>query len=358
MRSNEYLLQAAKEIGRISDDGVLVYDLSNDAVEYANKQVGKLLQVPSTEIVGANYRMLAKHIKDDKDFLAAHLERLKSYRKISNLELRVDADKSKLLSCDAYYIKKKERVIVMVKNVTDQKQHTHYLVDYGARKDTILDMVAHNLSGPLNLTTNLLDAVDKLGLSKQNRTVDKYTLMIRENTQHCIDVINSLIKEEHFTSEKISVETNRFDVISKIQIIVERFRQFYDKKKINIIARKKELIVTSDDVKLFQIINNLISNAVKFTREDGKIDIIITDSKDRFAISVVDNGIGIPEYLHPHLFKKNTPAGRSGLNGEKSIGMGLHIVKKLVELLKGELNFKSEEDNGATFTIELPKVVS
>ena len=208
------------------------------------------------------------------------------------------------------------------------------------------------------MTTNLLDAVDKLGLSKQNRTVDKYTLTIGENTQHCIDVINSLLKEQHFTSEKISVETNRFDVISKVEIIVERFRQFYDKKKINIIARKKELIVTSDDVKLFQIINNLISNAVKFTREDGKIDIIITDSKDRFAISVVDDGIGIPEYLHPHLFKKNTPAGRSGLNGEKSIGMGLYIVKKLVDLLKGNVNFKSAEDNGATFTIELPKVVS
>src|SRR5688572_1740562 len=120
MRSNEYLLLAAKEIGRISDDGLLVYDLSNDAVEYANKRIGKLLQVPSNEIVGANYRMLAKHIKDDKDFLAAHLERLKVDRKISNLELRVDGDKSKLLSCDAYYIKKKERVIVMVKNVTDQ----------------------------------------------------------------------------------------------------------------------------------------------------------------------------------------------------------------------------------------------
>jgi two-component system sensor histidine kinase VicK len=108
-------------------------------------------------------------------------------------------------------------------------------------------------------------------------------------------------------------------------------------------------------VKFFQIIHNLISNAIKFTHDNGEIDIIVEEREGSFVISVRDNGIGIPGDMHDKLFSKNTPAGREGLNNERSSGMGLHIVQMLVGLLNGKVWFKSEENNGSTFSIELPK---
>ena len=74
-----------------------------------------------------------------------------------------------------------------------------------------------------------------------------------------------------------------------------------------------------------------------------------------FSVSVKDNGIGVHEYLRPYLFKKNTPAGRPGLRGDKSTGMGLYIVKKLVDLMNGSISFESEQNEGSIFAVQFPK---
>ena len=99
-------------------------------------------------------------------------------------------------------------------------------------------------------------------------------------------------------------------------------------------------------------------NAVKFTEDNGKIIIELTEGPASYSISIKDNGIGIPEYLHRHLFEKNTPASRTGLRGEKSIGMGLYIVRKLIALMNGTIAFESIENEGSTFTVEFPKMNS
>lgn len=243
----------------------------------------------------------------------------------------------------------------MVKDVSNSKQHQNYLSDFGARKDTILDMVSHNLSGPLNLTNNLLDRIDQVTQEHQFKRLSMPVRLIRENNQHCIELINSFLKEEHYASPGISVESKRYDILAKINVIIERYRQFAPEKRIKVESDARQLFVTGDDVKFFQVVNNLISNSVKFTDTKGKITVTVNTTVDTFSITVKDDGIGIPEYLQPLIFKKNTPAGRPGLRGEKSIGMGLHIVKKLVELMGGTITYESEENKGAKFSVQFPK---
>jgi len=113
--------------------------------------------------------------------------------------------------------------------------------------------------------------------------------------------------------------------------------------------------INTDSVKFFQIIHNLVSNAIKFTPDGGEIDIVVDEKETSFVFCVRDNGIGIPVALHTSLFEKRTTAGRNGLNNEMSTGLGLSIVKNLVELIGGNLWFESEENKGASFYIELPK---
>src|SRR5690606_23142495 len=99
------------------------------------------------------YEVLRSRIRDDDKFLQHIIATLKSKCKIANIEMRVKAKSEKYIAVDAYWLKKVGMIVCLIKDVTNAKEHSNYMSEFGARKDTILDMVAHNLSGPLNLTT-------------------------------------------------------------------------------------------------------------------------------------------------------------------------------------------------------------
>ena len=104
-----------------------------------------------------------------------------------------------------------------------------------------------------------------------------------------------------------------------------------------------------------QVINNLISNSIKFTHDGGIISVSIEDKQDTVLFTVADNGIGIPAKYHDKLFDKFTKARREGLKGEPSTGLGMSIIKTIVEWNDGKIWFDSKENEGTTFYIELPK---
>lgn len=104
-----------------------------------------------------------------------------------------------------------------------------------------------------------------------------------------------------------------------------------------------------------QVITNLLSNALKFTPDSGNIRISVEDKNDNILIKVQDNGIGIPAHLQPFLFDKFTKAGRQGIHGEPSVGLGMSIIKTIVEWHNGQIWFESTEGIGTTFYIEISK---
>jgi two-component system sensor histidine kinase VicK len=349
-------LKIFKSIGRVSPDGYFVYSLPKNKFLYANKALSKILGIPPRNIENDSYEsVMSAFAGSEFDYLTAHVDQLLLKSKINNVEIRLKSNGSeKYISCDAYVLKDQNLIAGMVKDITGPKQYANYTVEFGARKDAILDMVAHNLSGPLNLTTNLLNVIDEVTKREQYKKISSQTRLIRENTSKCIEVINSFLIKEHLVSERIFVKKTRFDAIAKIQIVISNLKEFVGDRQLRLLTPVDELMVTGDDVKFFQIVHNLLSNALKFTPAKGKIAIEVKELKNNFSVTVTDNGIGIPEYLHPHLFKKNTPASREGLRGEKSIGIGLYIVKELTALMGGSISFESEENKGASFRVELP----
>ncbi len=104
-----------------------------------------------------------------------------------------------------------------------------------------------------------------------------------------------------------------------------------------------------------QVINNLISNALKFTPEGGSITVNVEESDRSVLISVADTGIGIPKKYHATLFDKFSQARRTGLKGQHSTGLGMSIIKTIVDWHQGKIWFNSEENKGTTFYVELPK---
>ena len=106
--------------------------------------------------------------------------------------------------------------------------------------------------------------------------------------------------------------------------------------------------------KFSRVIENLFSNALKFSRNGDTVTLSVKTSENNVIISVADTGIGIPSELHDKIFDQYTKAGRQGTAGEKTIGLGMSIAKKLVEQHHGTLWFESEPEKGTTFYIKLP----
>ncbi|MCM8530541.1 MAG: ATP-binding protein [Lentisphaeraceae bacterium] len=113
-------------------------------------------------------------------------------------------------------------------------------------------------------------------------------------------------------------------------------------------------MVLGDESSFKRIFLNLLSNAIKFTPSSGDISMSIVEQGEKALITISDSGIGIPKEMIPKLFDKYTEASRSGTDGEASTGLGMSIVKELIESNKGTITVESSEDEGTTFSLLFP----
>lgn len=346
------------KIGELSTDGVFVYDLADKRFTYLNEAFSQIFEATNETFKAQASIVLEYILSEDSFYLNSRYEDLLTTGCISNTEFRMQLPGGlhKHVSCDAYLMDDHQTIIGFVKDVTNAKKHEDYIIDYGARKDTLLDMVTHNLMGPLNLSKNVLGWIQKsITNESDTQLLSEQLHLMQESTQQCIDIVTDFLKEEHLESESIYVRKTRFDVIDRINAILEKLKQTNKDKVFRLVTHLQNLNISSDAVKFFQIIHNIVSNAIKFTPEDGEIEIVLDEADDHYIISISDNGIGIPDHLKPFIFDRRTSAGRAGLKGDKSNGVGLSIIKRLVEIMEGQIWFESTENVGTTFYVKLPK---
>ncbi len=127
------------------------------------------------------------------------------------------------------------------------------------------------------------------------------------------------------------------------------------KNNVVLISDVKAVYAMINHEKFPRVIDNLVSNALKFSKENDKVEIHLNRIKDRVIIKIVDHGLGIPKEMLPKIFDRFSGAGRTGLKGEQSTGIGLSIVKQIVESHNGKIYVQSVEGKGSMFTIELPQ---
>ena len=150
--------------------------------------------------------------------------------------------------------------------------------------------------------------------------------------------------------------SERVDLVWEIEEVMKIYKSSAAEaqKQFEFTASQEAIYAQVDSMKFAQIINNLVSNAIKFTGTDGLIKVKIEKLEKTALISVSDNGIGIPKSMQPLLFKKYSPAGRKGVDGQESVGLGMWIVKLFTEAHGGTVWFESEENAGTTFYVEIP----
>ena len=248
-----------------------------------------------------------------------------------------------LVSLSRYNYYYQSQNFVKIKELEDKNLKIQQL---NIEKKDILNFVAHDLRNPLNN----IEALSNLMVLNETHTEE--AKMIASSAKQAKEIINDLligIKPKPDYSETTPIELSE-----SLIAIIEKW-VVNTKRKINLINHSSESYTNINPSKLERVIDNLISNSIKFSENHQPINISLTKSENEVCIQIQDFGIGIPKELQENIFDQFSKAGRIGLQGEKSTGLGLHISKKIIEEHQGRLLMSSEENKGTSFDIWLPQ---
>jgi two-component system, OmpR family, sensor histidine kinase VicK len=251
---------------------------------------------------------------------------------------------------------KRHGLLAIMINITPQKNHEERLERLNHEKDRILYAVAHDLKNPLLNFKALLELI-KSGAINKNEEEEIFRLMTRD-CDHSTNLIAELLEigrleDDNFVLTKTPTLLNEF-----MNKTLEHFDKSVMKKQAKFVTSFDDQVgyVSLNENEFVRVILNLLSNAVKFTSMGGEIWLTTKVLKeDKVSIEISDNGVGISQELLPIIFDKFSKAARAGVQGEKSTGLGMWIVKHIVKLHGGEISVSSEVNQGTTFTIILPQ---
>jgi signal transduction histidine kinase len=221
----------------------------------------------------------------------------------------------------------------------------------GAFKNEILGMVAHDLRNPIG-------AIETLAMMMEMEEIDNDTRenleMIKISCAKARGIIADLLDAAN--NENIDIiETQRTELNYFLKGIINEWKvQKEAKNNIVLISSKPQVFVEINAEKFQRVMDNLITNALKFSKNNQKIEIYLSIKNDKAVIEVRDYGMGIPPDMLPHIFERFSKARRPGIRGEQSTGLGLSISKQIIENHQGTINVTSEEKKGSSFTIQLP----
>ncbi len=238
---------------------------------------------------------------------------------------------------------------ITLKNVELQKQNES--------KDLLFDIIAHDLRGPINNILGLSEVMIEQIKELKVEELQKFSKLINLESQKNFELLDSLLEWGKINMDRIQIDKAALNIYQIVDEIAHFFEEICRKKEVALrIKIPDNIYVYSDKVALKTIFRNLISNAIKFTPEGGEITVSGEESDGKFiVIKVIDNGIGMDKHLINNLFTPEINTNRMGVNGEKSVGLGLIITKELIEKQGGNLTIESEENQGSTFIFSVPK---
>jgi two-component system sensor histidine kinase VicK len=221
-------------------------------------------------------------------------------------------------------------------------------------KNEILGIVAHDLRNPLSAIRVL--AV----MMEDDKTLDadnqENLQMIKASCDKATSIINDLIETANNDKDTVfdieEVELNQY----LLKIVDEWVKNKTGYTNILYYGTEKPIYMHINIEKMQRVMDNLISNAIKFSGTSDHIEIRLRNEDGQIFIDVKDFGMGIPENLLPYIFDRFSRASRRGVRGEESVGLGLSIVKQIVEKHGGDISVISTEKQGTTFTIHMTPV--
>jgi len=244
-------------------------------------------------------------------------------------------------------------IAATAEDITGETEHNEAILKYANKKNSVLHMLGHDLRGPLNIARTLLEVMQKQ--MPDGKTLDQ-AHSVKGILESSLRLINNLLTREFLETTELVLVRKRTEIVKMITDYLDEYMVSETVgRKISLSASSEHIYMDIDDAKFMQVLNNLMSNSLKFTRQGDSIMLTISELNDQVRFDFSDSGLGIPLDKLPTLFERFSDAGRNGLNGEPSVGLGLSIVKQIIQWHGGSIWCDSKEGTGTTMSFVLPK---
>ena len=256
---------------------------------------------------------------------------------------------------------RKQRRLIEVQGAEIQKQLRELTAQnqvqeaLNREKQQLIGVVSHDLKGPFN---RIFALIQLMAMDQKNLTEEQldYLGKIHQITADGMNMVRNLVDARKMDDDGIDLRTEKLNFALLLTNLVKQYRVLAEKKKIDIVlASPDSLDVWADRVYLSRIIDNLISNALKFSPYQKTIRVELAEEDGFARVSVSDEGPGFSADDELRLYQKFQKLSARPTGGESSTGLGLSIVKRLVEKMGGNISYRNEHGKGTTFAIRIPK---
>ncbi len=229
-------------------------------------------------------------------------------------------------------------------------------------KTEFVSLASHQLRTPMSAINWYTEAVLKQEIGKLNAKQKKYLQEVRTSNQRMIALVNALLNASRIELGTFSIDPEPLNIAEVGESIVDEIKPSIKEKHLQLKQKYSFTGLVLMDYKLLRIIlQNLLTNAIKYTPHKGKVALVCQPAKHEgrtgVVIKVSDTGFGIPKHQEKNIFSKLFRADNVKARDTDGTGLGLYIVKSVVEYLKGTISFKTAENKGTTFTVFLPVTV-
>ena len=241
------------------------------------------------------------------------------------------------------------RFVAMVRDMTERKR-------VEGMKNDFVSTVSHELRTPLTSIHGSIGLITGGATGELPTAVMEMLNIAYKNTERLLLLVNDILDLQKIESGKLDFNFKYVDLCDFLEQSIKESQGFARENNVslNLLCKHKGVVIYADQVRLMQVMNNLLSNAAKFSPEGGSIDIGCEYEKNHIRIFVRDYGNGIPEEFQDHLFEKFTQADSSDSKKLGGSGLGLSIAKSIVEKHRGIIGYNSIAGEGTTFYFDLP----
>ena len=342
-----------------ADDAIVSKDL-NGIVTSWNPGAERIFGYTASEIIGTPIIML---IPDDhREEEPMILERIRRGERIEHYETkRLRKDRTIIdISLTVSPIKDREGRIIgaskIARDITDRKRLEAEAQAANRMQEEFLAIISHELRTPLHA---ILGWTNILASRKNDEIIRHAVEVIKRNAELQKRLVEDLLDMSRILTGKMVVQTARIDLSAVLHAAVESVRAAATGRGVALKVQLDDSVryIVADADRLQQVVWNLLSNAIKFTPQGGRVELGLRAAGNQVEISVRDTGEGIPAGFLPHVFERFRQADASTSCKHTGIGVGLAVVRHLVEAHGGTVEANSDgEGQGATFVVRLPRL--
>jgi len=363
LQSSHSLLDAALES---TADGILVVSRDRVITRY-NQKFAEMWRIPQGILTNwddaAEIKYILSQLVDTESFLTK-VEYLFAHPEESSLDL-IEFKDGRIFERYSQPQKIGPDIVGRVwsfRDITERKisdakilETNKKLTELNAQKDKFFSIIAHDLRSPFNSIMGFSQLLVDQIIEKDYEGIEQYARIMRQSAEHAINLLTNLLEWSRAQTGRIEFKPDYLELVNFIEKIIPVFENVALQKSITIKrSLPHESLVYADKHMISTVLRNLISNAIKFTRQGGEVIVSAQRVKNEAIVSVKDNGVGISKDQIDKLFRIDQSESTPGTNNEQGTGLGLILCKEFVEKHGGRIGVESQEGKGSLFTFTIP----